>query len=97
MYKTQYKMCTRLAGASDLIAAEAKYHLSCFSASKRSKDKTTGELKARRVSKVLNSAIDMKPKIPENSSLLRGGLMTIGKLVNFARLCWGLSTNFSKI
>ena len=43
--KLDYKMCTRLAGASDLIAAEAKYHLSCFSASKRSKDKTTGELK----------------------------------------------------
>ena len=43
--KLDYKMCTQLAGASDLIAAEAKYHLSWFRASKKSKDKTTGELK----------------------------------------------------
>jgi hypothetical protein len=30
---------------SDLIAAEAKYHLSCFSATKRSRDKTKSEMK----------------------------------------------------
>ena len=39
-------LCTRFAGISDLIAAEAKYHLSCFSASKRSRDKTKREMKA---------------------------------------------------
>lgn len=40
-----YKIRTRLAGVSDLIAAEAKYHLSCFSAFKRSRDKTKSEMK----------------------------------------------------
>ncbi|CAB3989702.1 Hypothetical predicted protein [Paramuricea clavata] len=35
----------RFASISDLIAAEGKYHLSCFSASKRSRDKTKSEMK----------------------------------------------------
>ncbi|CAB4004147.1 Hypothetical predicted protein [Paramuricea clavata] len=38
-------LCTRFAGISDWIAAEAKYHLSCFSASKRSRDKRKSEMK----------------------------------------------------
>ncbi|CAB4001987.1 Hypothetical predicted protein [Paramuricea clavata] len=38
-------LCTRLAGISDLIAAEAKYHFKCFSASKRLRDKTKSEMK----------------------------------------------------
>jgi hypothetical protein len=36
--KFDYVLCTRLAGISDLTAAEAKYHLSCFSAFTRSAD-----------------------------------------------------------
>lgn len=37
-------LCIRFAGILDLIAAEAKYHLSCFSAFKRSRDKTKSEM-----------------------------------------------------
>lgn len=43
--KFDNKHCTRLAGISNLITAEAKYHLSCFNAFKRSRDKTKSEMK----------------------------------------------------
>lgn len=43
--KFHYILCIRLVGISDLIAAEAKYHLSCFSAFKRSMVKTKSGMK----------------------------------------------------
>ena len=44
MSKLDYKLRIRLAGESNLIAAEAKYHLGCFSSLKRSCDKTRSKL-----------------------------------------------------
>ena len=37
--KLDYNLCLRLAGINDLIAAEAKYHLTCFSSFKRTTSK----------------------------------------------------------
>ena len=40
-----YKLCVRLAGVCDVIATEAKYHLPCPSAFKRSSEKARLETK----------------------------------------------------
>ena len=37
--KYHHKLRIRLAGVTDLIASETKYHLTCFSAFKRSSEK----------------------------------------------------------